>query len=786
MCACTRPAPCRSALAFALIALTALVITTPALQARGGAEATPDPTTVRAWQLAFAAQSQLATAPETALLLAYEALARHADAVTDETMRQALEHVPWQSVGAVTGAGPITDADFSPDGRRLLTISGELHPSTVRVWDLANGRLVTTLKPPLIQHPVDPPREVLIRDVIFSPDGRKVWICSDWGELWVWEGSGTQLKQVGKPLGSFGQARLSRDGRRIATNDISYKGEPTPLRVWDTSTRKELLTLDAGHTFTAFSPDGQRMVAIFGDPQVLDVATGKVLATLNGHVGDVFTVSFSPDGAHIVTTTTDGTARVWDAASGRLLALLRNGANRLWRATFSPDGRQLLAISSDHTALLWDLASERLLAMLQGHVADLTRAQFSADGTRIFTAAADGTARVWAPATNNATAVLQPPMPPQPGDPYATQNVRVGKLSFTPDGRYLIVGYANGGVQIWDVERPTKPVTLPDFFDSVRDIYFSADGTRVLMVGYGGNAGVWDTQTWLQVNLPVSKAERVAGARLTPAGGRYAAVDDAGGMQVWDMISGKRLAELQGFAGSIIKVDFSPDGSRLITLTSDASARLWNAATGALIANFNPCPYQFEEARFSPDGRRIVTHCGESSISLLDGNNGRLIKHLPGGGQYRPFSLAFSPNGHVLAVTWNTGEVQLLDTADGKKLGGLQSYRGGLGELAFSSDGRLLASTVADTILMWEASSRTPLATIGGYDDYFADIALSPDGRLVAVGGDKGLLRIDLLDSAALLRLAACRVGRPLTAGEIDRFRVPTPLMLDLARRQCP
>jgi dipeptidyl aminopeptidase/acylaminoacyl peptidase len=128
---------------------------------------------------------------------------------------------------------------------------------------------------------------------------------------------------------------------------------------------------------------------------VWDAATGKSLATLEGHEEYVRSAQFSPDGSHIVTASRDKTARVWDAATGKILATLAGHENEVLSAQFSPDGSRIVTTSHDKTARVWDAATGKILATLLRHEDGLKTAQFSPDGSRIVTASDDKTAHIW-------------------------------------------------------------------------------------------------------------------------------------------------------------------------------------------------------------------------------------------------------------------------------------------------------------------------------------------------------------------------------------------------------
>ena len=105
--------------------------------------------------------------------------------------------------------------------------------------------------------------------------------------------------------------------------------------------------------------------------------------------------SFSPDGARIVTTSSDRTARLWDAATGQEILTLRGHEDQVLSASFSPDGARIVTASDDHTARLWDVTTGHEIIALRGHESPVQSASFSPDGARIVTASRDCTARLW-------------------------------------------------------------------------------------------------------------------------------------------------------------------------------------------------------------------------------------------------------------------------------------------------------------------------------------------------------------------------------------------------------
>ena len=126
-----------------------------------------------------------------------------------------------------------------------------------------------------------------------------------------------------------------------------------------------------------------------------DAKTGAAIADLSGHYLGVRSASFSPDGARVVTSSSDKTARLWDAKTGAAIAVLSGHGDEVNSAAFSQDGARVVTASNDKTARLWDAQTGAEIAVLSGYGDAVTSAAFSPDGARVVTASLDKTARIW-------------------------------------------------------------------------------------------------------------------------------------------------------------------------------------------------------------------------------------------------------------------------------------------------------------------------------------------------------------------------------------------------------
>jgi WD40 repeat protein len=185
----------------------------------------------------------------------------------------------------------------------------------------------------------------------------------------------------------------------------------------------------------------------------------------------VCAAAFSPDGTHLAVGTflsmsnkldAPGTASVWDARTGRMVRTFPSDNCGVWRLAWSPDGRRLAVASGVHfisrgTAKVWDVATGELVHHLRGHAEPVWGVSFSPDGRRLATASGNRTAR--APQANGEVKIWDMDTGLEllglPEDRASAFDV-----AFSPCGRWLGAGYADGKLRVWEL-RPGALAVAP-------------------------------------------------------------------------------------------------------------------------------------------------------------------------------------------------------------------------------------------------------------------------------------------------------------------------------------
>ena len=489
-------------------------------------------------------------------------------------------------IGALTGhRSPVRSAIFSPDGKAIASVGGHGDPDEIALWDVETRRIISVQMLPNNSR----------ISISFSPDSKTLASMGyDDGAIYLWDVATGKKKNVrltqhkdgahGASFSADSKTLAIAGGSRSDDNDMvrlwsvegraeigALSGHTGPVysvsfnphrdsnllasggwdgtvRLWDVKARSEIATL-TGHTepvfSVVFSPKGNRLASLGGDYEgellLWDVEKRTEIPTLpeRGARGywEVRSVSFSLDSEILAGACDDGVVRLWDAEDGTQIEALPGPSIYVTSVSFSPDGSVLAATGGDETdevyygaVYLWDVATWTESAVIRMRDGTNATLSFSPDSRTLAYASNNSLSpvRLWDIAAEETK---------NPGFALSPQSVY--GVSFSPDGKTLVIGY-NNGVRLWDVATRRPKATIRTDNNTIDTLIFSPDGRTLVTFADGSKRLFW-------LNVPASGAAE-DGTRLA------ADVNGDGAVNIQDLVAvsaalgqtGKQDADVNG------------------------------------------------------------------------------------------------------------------------------------------------------------------------------------------------------------------------------------------------
>jgi WD40 repeat protein len=461
----------------------------------------------------------------------------------------------------------VVDLAITPDRRTLATGHAD---GTVRLWDLPSGSERQVLRGG---------HDGAIRCLALAPDGRTLASGGWWdNKVNLWDVATGKLQTTLRGhRGSVWSVAFAPNGRTLASSTIpAAKGLPPgvgEIKLWDVATGERLpcaFERLAGDTRAlAFLPPGRLLVLGCEDNTVklLDTAPGPRAQDLPGHApAETWALAFAPNGKTLASAGDDHLVRLWDSDTGLPRAVLKGHGTLVSAVVFSPDGRTVAAADYDDRVKLWDADTGRLKRTLKDAKGALRCVAFAPDGRTVAAGGREKTVRLWDVATGRALACLT-------GDGRSVRGV-----AFSPDGRVLASASEGGKVRLWDTATWQLRGLLDDV-DSVLCVAFAPDGKTLACGNKVGLVRLWDVAAGKESAVLKGHVKQIYALAFAPDGRTLATAGDDRTVRLWQAATGEELLVLKGHATRVNAVAFSPDGRTLASGSHDGAVKLWRAPT---------------------------------------------------------------------------------------------------------------------------------------------------------------------------------------------------------------
>jgi WD40 repeat protein len=533
------------------------------------------------------------------------------------------------------------------------------------------------------------------------------------------------------PPDDFSAVAFSPDGELIAV------ASGTDVILFDVKTRQETGRLK-GHLkevrTIAFSPDGATLASgsgifsfgIFsGDNSIRlwNVAERRQDWKLKGHDGPINSVAFNKDGTVLASGSSDGTVRLWQTSTGSEIATLTGHVSPVQGVAFVPEQEVLISVSGDP-----------------------------------LTPGVDNSILIWDPVRLRQIGKLDT----KPDPKYKLHNP-ILSVAVSSNGRWIAAGATDNVVRIWDASNLSSIAQLTGHETSVSSLSFSptegilASGSKVISgISGGGTIRLWDIPSGKEIAQLHGHTDTISGLAFGPDGTTLASVSSDGELRLWNVSSQSEITRLDGLQKAVLgrKIAFSPDGQLLATGTEDGTIHVLNSADGRELWRTRGHAFAVEDIAFAPTEHQLATMTRfdlklwdldkKTDVAIFSAEDGELT------------CMAISPNGQLLAVgheaspsaEMTEGTAFVLSLPSGEVLASL-AHTAGLRSIAFDPSSSLIATGSTDGLLsLWNAETGDHLFTLSSHTRPVYALAFSPDGKTLASAAGYDLGGMEHLESA--------------------------------------
>jgi WD40 repeat protein len=515
-------------------------------------------------------------------------------------------------------------------------------------------------------------------------------------------------------------AAWAPDGRTLATG-----GSDDALRIWDTVTGAVRIVRDAGAAYSiAWSPD-QHLLA-WGDGigrlALLDTASLERRWRVQAHESLVNQVLWSRDGSRLYSVSVDGDLRWSDPQSGEIAAPLDLNLQTPLAAGGDPD---LLYTANG----LWRVSTGEREASFSCPAGDPGGVQLDPTAQLAVGLNREGTV----PVCEAATGALIDEIPTTGGDMW-----RAGQFQWSDDGGRLLVESGEDGLILRDVRtrRDLARWSMVPFAEALR-----GDGQQVAFADFDATVQVWRVPEGA-ARPPSGHLDEVDTVAWSPDGGQLASVSWDQTVLLWDPDTGH--PELLGRHDDAVRnLAWSPDGRTLATASTDSSVRLWDVVARREILSLGGDGQYPYGVAWTRDGQALLTTGYDARVRLWDVVDGRELREPLRVGAHAHEVMLFPGEAGAAAITVGSlGALLRLDLDRWEVTPFIETQAPGLGALAFSPDGSLVAFLGYDFVLyLGEVATRSLRWQRLDDGTYQGHPVWLDDGDTLAVGGWDGWLR---------------------------------------------
>jgi len=327
-------------------------------------------------------------------------------------------------------------------------------------------------------------------------------------------------------------------------------------------------------------------------------------------------------------------------------------------------------------------------------------------------------------------------------------------IGISPDSQTFAVGDSSGKVYLWNMTATQLLATFEGHIGWVWSVAFSPDGKTLVSSGSDAAIRLWDVESGQCLQVLTGHHDCVWSVAFSPDGQRIASGSDDRTVRLWNL-QGQCLHVMEGHTNNVYSVHFSPNHQTLASGSKDTDLRIWDAIEGNCLEVLQGHSDGVWCVRYSPDGQLLASGSQDRSVRLWSVQPHTTVSSAPfdskpdvrvlQGHTNWVWSLAFSPEGDILASGSDDGNLRLWDVSAGQSIHVLDDHAHHIFDLAISADGQQLVSA-SQVVRLWNLHGQS-LKTLRGCTSGFRSLSLSPDGQTLADRGQDGTIHLWHLQS---------------------------------------
>lgn len=542
---------------------------------------------------------------------------------------------------------------------------------------------------------------------------------------------------------------VCRDQRTILT--ALHDGT---LRAWDAVTGR-LVAVLSGHDGEVESvcatPDGSYAISAGNDGKVIiwDLLRFEPVKKLNSPKAET-SVAALPSGDGFVSGSVDGRVRMWKIHGGRKPRTLGKGhKDSIWRLTVSRAGTIAISSSQDGTIVLWDLRTgKHRLLVRTNHMGDLFRAvQLTADDRYCVSATGGGDVVTTRISDGKSTW-------------HHVHNAVIRDLALTKQERSVVTVCRNGQLAVSGIQSGRILHRIQAHGDEVNTVDLGSDGKSLFTGASDGVVKVWDLPGIRASRSLPTHCMRLVGIDVVRSGKRIISADEAGEVHEWDARSGRHLARIP--LGKIRLRSFcaTSDGRTAAYITSPpiggnpAGAHSFDSSTchvRDLRSNqdrsFNTgIPGRESYLTITKNDKYILLATEEEDITIFSLESMIPIRKLNKSGYYVEQILVTADSKRVVVTSWKSEDfdrkrILVYNFATGKRERVLVANANNIRCAVLRGQTQVLAASADGKIRIWDLRTGKMAKMFQAHSGGIRDLAITRNGRRIVTAGEDGLLK---------------------------------------------